>query len=680
MNRILSVIAVFLATIPALARADAKADTKAAVEKLLSRQILEPDQTLGETQKFSASKIPPLPAATTVADWEKTAKTIRTQTLLKAVLKGEASKWRDAPLKVEWLETMPGGPGYRIKKLRYEALPGLWIPALLYEPENLVGKAPVFLNVNGHDPIGKAVDYKQMRCINQAKRGIIALNPEWFGMGQLKTDGYAHGRMNQIDLCGTSGLAPFYLSMKRGLDVLLAHENADPTRVGVAGLSGGGWQTIIISSLDTRVTLSNPVAGYSSFITRGSNFSDLGDSEQTPVDLATTADYSHLTALMAPRPTLLTYNLNDNCCFKADHALPPLLAAGRPFFQLYGKHDHLRYHINAEPGDHNFQKENREALYQMIGLHFFPNDKSFDPREIPSEKELKTPAECQVEVPAQNADFHSLAMDLAASLPREAELPANSGAMTKFRTVRRPKLAALLRRPIYAVQDADSSGAETVGDITAVFWKIKVGQEWTVPAMELSREGAKEGVLVCADGGRAAAAEKIVSLLDSGKRVLAVDPFYFGESGLGKRAYLFGLLVSAVGERPLGIQTAQLSAICRWFIEQNKFREAAIVGIGPRSSLIALTTAALDEVAVSGAELHGSLGSLKEILEQNLDVSSGPEQFTFGLLELVDIRQLVALVAPRPVTFAGASPRVKQELDGLKAVYKVVGKVFDPVE
>ena len=50
---------------------------------------------------------------------------------------------------------------------------------------------------------------------------------------------------------GTSGLAPFYLSLKRGLDVLLSLENADPARVGVAGLSGGGWQTIIISALDT---------------------------------------------------------------------------------------------------------------------------------------------------------------------------------------------------------------------------------------------------------------------------------------------------------------------------------------------------------------------------------------------------------------------------------------------
>jgi hypothetical protein len=485
--------------------------------------------------------------------------------------------------------------------------------------------------------------------------------------------------MNQIDLCGTSGLAPFYLSMKRGLDVLLSHEYADPTRVGVAGLSGGGWQTIIISALDTRVTLSNPVAGYSSFITRGKNFSDLGDSEQTPVDLATTADYSHLTALMAPRPTLLTYNLNDNCCFKADHALPPLLEAGRPVFKLYGKNDNLRYHINAEPGDHNFLKENREALYQMIGLHFFPDDKSFDSREILSDKEIKTPAECHVEVPERNADFHSLALDLAAALPREPELPTGSAAMTKFKTARRPKLAAVLRRPIYAVQDADGIGPETLGDIKAVFWKIKVGQEWTVPAVELSREGAKEGALVFADGGRAQSAEKIVSLLDSGKRVLAVDPFYFGESGLGNRAYLFGLLISAVGERPLGIQTAQVSAICRWWIEQHKFRQASLVAIGPRSSLYALATAALDDVAISGVELNGSLGSLKEIIEQNLDVSSGPEQFTFGLLELVDIRQLVALVAPRPVTFPAASDRVKQEMNGLKAFYKVVGKNFDPL-
>ena len=204
--------------------------------------------------------------------------------------------------RIEWLDTIPGGPGYHIKKLRYEALPGLWIPALLYEPDQLKGRVPVVLNVNGHDSKGKAAPYKQIRCINLAKRGMLALNVEWLGMGQLQGDGFSHNRMNQLDLCGTSGLAVFYLVMQRGLDVLVDHPHADVERVAMAGLSGGGWQTILLSSLDRRVTLANPVAGYSSFKTRVEFFADLGDSEQAPTDLAMLADYTapHRLAGAAP--------------------------------------------------------------------------------------------------------------------------------------------------------------------------------------------------------------------------------------------------------------------------------------------------------------------------------------------------------------------------------------------
>ena len=78
---------------------------------------------------------------------------------------------------------------------------------------------------------------KQIRCINQAKRGMLALNVGWLGMGQLRTSGFNHSRMNQLDLCGTSGVAPFYLMMSRALDLLIALENTDPKRVAVTGLS-----------------------------------------------------------------------------------------------------------------------------------------------------------------------------------------------------------------------------------------------------------------------------------------------------------------------------------------------------------------------------------------------------------------------------------------------------------
>ena len=201
--------------------------------------------------------------------------------------------------------------------------------------------------------------------------------------------------------------------MKRGLDILLSLEHADPSRVAVTGLSGGGWQTIFISALDTRVTLANPVAGYSSFRTRANYLSDLGDSEQTPNDLGTMADYCHLTAMRAPRPTLLTNNSKDDCCFASGHALPPLLEAAKPIFRLYGKEDALRSHVNDDPGTHNYEIDNRQAFYRMVGDFFYPGSKEFDPKEIPSDKEVKTKQQLEVPLPAKNEDFHSLAMAIA---------------------------------------------------------------------------------------------------------------------------------------------------------------------------------------------------------------------------------------------------------------------------
>src|SRR5262249_10813592 len=162
-----------------------------------------------------------------------------------------------------------------------------------------------------------------------------------------------------------------------------SHPNADSKRVAVSGLSGGGWQTIYISALDPRVTLCNPVAGYSSFRTRLSNFGDLGDSEQTPTDMATVADYDHFTAMLAPRPALLTYNAKDDCCFQSAHALPPLLEAARPVYDLFERGKVLQSHVNHVPGTHNYDKDNREAFYRIVGESFFPGDKKYQVEEIP---------------------------------------------------------------------------------------------------------------------------------------------------------------------------------------------------------------------------------------------------------------------------------------------------------
>lgn len=612
------------------------------LDEPLKKPILEPGTTQSETIQIAAPKVPPMPACNTREEWEMHANRIRREVLENVVLKGVPAEWEAGPVKFELLDEIPSAPGYKIRKLRYEALPGFWIPAILYTPEKPEGKVPVFLNVNGHDANGKQAPYKQMRCINQAKRGIIALNVEWLNMGQLKIEGNAHGRMNQLDLCGVSGLSPFYLSMKRGLDLLLSLENADPARVGVAGLSGGGWQTIFISSLDTRVTLSNPVAGYSSLATRLQTFADLGDSEQAPSDMSLYADYTHLTALLAPRHALLTYNSKDECCFKSGTALPPLLAAAQPIYALYGLPDNLSSHVNEDPGTHNFLQENREALYAKIGRGFFPEHQGYSAREIPSEQEEQTAETLSVPLPEQNGTLHSLALGLSASLPLPREIPSEATAQAGWQEQRRTLLRDIVRFRDYQIQ-SNATAIEQQGETRIVQWKISCNNLWTVPVAEFSRGTPQGTVLLISDQGRSVLGEQIEALLSQGKRVITADLWYFGECHPTERDYLFALVLSTVGERPVGVQSSQLACIARWCMQSFDNQPITVHAYGERITLPAVIAAILEPVAIRETDLFAAQPSLKQIIEKNLSFEQAPEQFCFGLLREFDYPQLESL-------------------------------------
>jgi len=649
-----------LSTRQACAAAAASGTNGPPLSAILARQIVGPGLVLGELQDYLEPRVPVMPAFGSAKEWTRYAKRLREQILERVVLRGEAARWAKQPLRVEWLDTIPGGPGYHIRKLRYEAVPGLWIPALLYEPDAPAGKMPVVLNVSGHDSNGKAAGYKQAHCINQVKRGMLALNVEWIGMGQLGGADNQHSRMNQLDMCGTSGLAPFYLSLKRGLDVLLSLPQADSQRVAVTGYSGGGWQSIFIGALDPRVTFANPVAGYSSFRTRIRHLKDLGDSEQTPCDLATLADYTHLTAMLAPRALLLTYNAKDECCFEGSYALPPLLAAAQPVFKLFGQEGRLRSHINYDPGTHNYEQDNREAFYRMAGDLFYPGDASFDAREITCSAEVKTKERLNVALPHPNADFNSLALALSKDLPRGTKVPPGGHALRKWRQEQRARLREVVRVRDYAVQQAAAAKHEQNGDVEVTDWRLRVGEitnaptdvggsrvsggeVWTLPATELASEQPKGVALVIGDGGRRSLTNEVARLLSSGRRVVTVDPFYFGESKPRERDYLWALLISTVGDRPLGLQASQVAAVARWLRTRFPGEPLILCGFGPRSSTVALVTAGLEEKGLGPVDVHDAFPSLKAVIEQNYSFEQMPEMFCFGLLEAFDMAQLKAL-------------------------------------
>ncbi|MBL8826958.1 MAG: acetylxylan esterase [Planctomycetaceae bacterium] len=623
----LRVLCLLLALTSTLAAADFNA------EPHLKQPIVGEQLPLEEVIAYCEQRVKPVPQFTSVEQWQAFEQATREKTLTNVVFRGAAATWRGYKGKVEWLDTTAGGDGYKLKKLRYEALPGMWIPAVLYEPEQLTAKAPVFLNVNGHDGAGKVADYKQIRCINQAKRGIISLNLEWVGMGQLRGEGFGHTKMNQLDLCGTSGVAPHFLAMHRALDILLEHPQADPTRVGVAGLSGGGWQTIFISALDPRVTLTNPVAGYSSFATRARYPSDLGDSEQTPTDLGLHADYAVLTAMLAPRHALLTSNAHDQCCFAAPHALPPLLDAARPIYRLFGRELNLRSHVNYVPGDHNFGQDNREALYRLIGDAFFPGDKRYVRHEIDCKAELKSKDELFVPLPEVNEDFNSLALKLVANLPR-----------TDVQSTR-DDLRSIVGAKDYQIRGT-ADGMEQADGVSVTRWRLRVDQLWTLPAVEFAPAKPQGTVILVADTGRATTADVVQEQLQQGQRVIAVDPYYFGESRLGRRDWLYSLLIATVGDRPLGIQASQLTATARWARETFDTQDVRLLSIGPRTSVSARVAGAIEPGVFRTVTTRNGLATLKGLVRENKSVIETPELFCFGLLERFDLPQIEALAMP----------------------------------
>jgi len=673
-----------------MSRSLAQAPDASKIAAWIDKPLLDKDIAIDEVRGYVAAKIPRMPALKSPEEWTKWATEHRQKVLDTVIYRGEAAQWRDAKgLKFERMGTVTTD-GYLLTKVRYEALPGHWIPALLYEPAGLSAdrKVPVHLAVNGHEANGYAADYKQARCIHLAKKGIVSLSLEWYGMGQFRTPDYLHPLINTIDLTGSSGIATHFLAMKRGIDILLAHPNAEPSKVAVSGLSGGGWQTIFISSLDPRVTLANPVAGYSSFITRTQHDQDLGDSEQTPTDLGSVTDYAIMTALRAPNATLLTFNAKDNCCFRADHALPPLVAAAKPVYELLKVPDKLGTHVNEVPGDHNFLEDNRKALYKFVGTHFMGlKDAELDAfaKEDVTPGDIKKPEELKVALPADQISLHGLATNLAKSLPVGAELPKDKNGAEIWILEGRKKLREALKLPEAPAPLYDTF--TPIGDrvvengLVRQANLVRVADTWSVPFLEIFPQKAtpKTTTFFLADKGAAEFSADAAARLGAGERVVVCNPYYFGELKPSHHNYLFSLLLATVGDRPLGVEARQLAAALA--MDRSRLGQSLrLVAKGKRASLVALCAAAIsNEGTVGEVVLEDSLGSLKQVIEDKTSYTDAPEFFTFGLLQNFDIKQIAMLVAPAKLSFTTPSDRAKSELASLADWWKLLGVDHKPL-
>jgi dienelactone hydrolase len=582
------------------------------LHRFLDPSLQSPDLVNYQLRRYLRAKVPKLAVPPSARQWTKDSQTLRRRILDEVVFQGWPREWVDSPLRVEDAGLIPTGPGYRLRKLRYEIVPGFWSSALLYEPDPLPAKAPAILNVNGHvGAPGKAVEYKQKRCINYARRGILALNLEWLSYGELSGAENAHWFGAHLDLAGANAVGLFYLAMRKGLDYLWDHPNADRARLGVTGLSGGGWQTIVLSSLDDRVAVAVPVAGYASSVSRLERPGDIGDIEQNPTDLLTIADYPHLTAMRAPRPTLLVYNAEDDCCFRAPLVKPYIFDHVRPFFALYQHPDYLAWHENLDPADHNYQLDNRRQSYRFFTTHFgLPVTEA----EIPVDAEVKSPEDLTVGLPKDNLTILGLARKLAARSRPGTDLA---------RTVRYQPVAVA---EAWALGNSKSKGLETRS------WRFDFSNGLSATAVwfqALAASGSAPATIVLNDSGKKASAAEVSDRINRGDQVLTVDLLFTGDAApQNPGPYAYAQMIASAGDRPLGLEAAQLIALARWLAAPKVRLETT----GPRSHVIARVAAQLEPTLFSELAAHSGLPSLRHLLDTPVEYRSAPDLFCFGLV------------------------------------------------
>ena len=133
--------------------------------------------------------------------------------------------------------------------------------------------------------------------------------------------------------------------------------------------------------------------------------------------------------------------------------------------------------------------------------------------------------------------------------------------------------------------------------------------------------------------------------------LLALDVLFFGDASPGKPIPgAYTQLLGAIGDRPMGMEAAQLIAITRWLQSLSHARRIRVETTGIRSQVVALTACDLEPTLFAELITHGGMRSLGFILDKPVSYDDAPDLFCLDLYKDLDVDGLVALAEPTKVT------------------------------
>jgi cephalosporin-C deacetylase-like acetyl esterase len=154
--------------------------------------------------------------------------------------------------------------GYRVEKIVFESMPGLYVTGNLYLPKERTARLPSVVYVCGHapGPWGAKVQY-QHHGIWFARHGYVAFLLDTIEFGEVP--GIHHGThdlgMWYWHSLGYTPAGPEVWNAMRALDYLETRPEVDASRVAVTGISGGGAVTWFTAAADERFQAAASVCG-----------------------------------------------------------------------------------------------------------------------------------------------------------------------------------------------------------------------------------------------------------------------------------------------------------------------------------------------------------------------------------------------------------------------------------
>jgi acetyl xylan esterase AXE1 len=270
--------------------------------------------------------------------------------------------------------------GFSIEKLIFQSLPGVYVTALVYVPDDHSRKHPAVLVPAGHASDGKL--HYQALSQRLAGRGYVVIS--WDPVGQGERSQFwdaATGKSRYNLICGEHAVMGnlAYLAGAnlarweiwdgiRAVDYLLTRPEVDGERISITGTSGGGFQAALIAALDERIKVAVPSCYISALPMRIYNriFADPdSDPEQDLLGMISSGvDHPGLLLLMYPRPVMVAAAVLD---FFPIEGTRKTVREVQRLYERFDRGDRIAlvegYHT------HQFSRENQEAALDFLD-HF----------------------------------------------------------------------------------------------------------------------------------------------------------------------------------------------------------------------------------------------------------------------------------------------------------------------